>query len=608
MRLEWSRTFVCSLFVIALVHAAAATDNVISLPQARPGDTYSAQLSIPPGLGYPFALCRMTGLPSGLKFDPTTFLISGRAPLKPQQVENIVLKIQDRQQHSQTYTFSLSITSAPFSVDLGATPAPPSSPAAAVAEPDPTPAQPQPRLSKTALALAPAPRVQATADRAQARTRPDPRPETAAPPEVEQPPAPGHAGTGPESNPDPDPLGQAPMPADQAASSNSQAGTSQAATPPARNAAELNTDVGNAGDKAEDSGLWGDEDERPLDIKFVGGYEEGFQSSQASTSDAFLAIYGRRLFWKDRVGSYFAARLQTAPQASGTYNVFSVLENPSGKISTKDLNSVGSAVDLSIGVEYQFAHPDNWRTSLSVIAGTGMITPVQSNSISATFKMPDFGTIECTELQGRLAPVLSGANYKGIVANTGAGSKSCFSNTLNANSGSNPPVAPVAVGLLEYATPDTPNFFPKCSVGLRIVNRYRQTATAPQKCVEGTSPCERGYVDFTIGQSAALTGGALRHAVFTIDTIHPLPIPNVNYVYLFGSVSKRFHNLPPSLAPLVLQTGTASLGPSAGTLIIPLTQPDRDFYRIGAGVDITKIFAALTANAKGSNKPTNQSK
>jgi hypothetical protein len=333
----------------------------------------------------------------------------------------------------------------------------------------------------------------------------------------------------------------------------------------------------------------------------VGGYEEGFQSSQAATSDAFLAIYGRRLFDNDHIGPYFAARLQTAPQASNTYNVFSIFTNPSGKISTSDLNSVGSAVDLSVGMEWKFHKFDDSRTTLSLIAGTGFITPLQSNSIAETFTMPPFGTVECTKLQSRLSRVLSGPNYKGIVANTAAGSASCFSNTLNANGAATPPIAPTPITLLEYAIPDTPNFFPKYSIGLRIVNRYTGTSNGPQSCLE-RSPCERGYVDFTLGQSAALTGGSLKHTVFTIDSIHPLPVPNVNFLYLFGSVSKRFYHLPQEMSPVVLQSGTAATAPGAGTLIIPLTQPDRDFYRIGVGVDITKIFTALTGNSK--NGPT----
>ena len=350
---------------------------------------------------------------------------------------------------------------------------------------------------------------------------------------------------------------------------------------------------------------WLDKDERPLDVQFVGGYEQGFQSSQSSTSDAFLAVYGRRLFVHDHFGPFFSVRLQTAPQASGTYSVFSVFSNPTGAITASNLNSVGSAVNLSLGTEWQFYKTPHGRTTLSLIAGTGFITPLQSNTISATFTMPPFGTVECTSLQSRLSGVLAGKSYQGIVANTAAGSTSCFSNTLNENNTSNPPVPATKVTLLEYAAPDTPNFFPKYGAGIRIVNRYTGTP-ALKNCLE-SSPCERGYLDFTVGQAAAITGGDLKHVVFTIDSIHPMPLPNMHFLYVFGSASMRAYKLPPNLSPLVLQTGTAATAPSASTLVIPLTQPDRDFYRIGIGLRIDQIFKNLVAGSSKSDSSATQS-
>ncbi len=56
-------------------------------------------------------------------------------------------------------------------------------------------------------------------------------------------------------------------------------------------------------------------DENPLDIKMVVGYEQGYLSSQGSNNNAFLAIYGRKLFGAKKsvptFGPYFAIRLLT---------------------------------------------------------------------------------------------------------------------------------------------------------------------------------------------------------------------------------------------------------------------------------------------------------
>ena len=336
---------------------------------------------------------------------------------------------------------------------------------------------------------------------------------------------------------------------------------------------------------------WGDDDEIPVSVKMVGGYEQGFQSSQSSNSDAFIAVYGHRLF-DDRIGPFYSLRLQSAPQASGTNSVVSVFSNPSGGVTTQNLQTVGSAVDLSLGMEYQFARLNKGQTTLGVIGGGGFLTPLQLNSISTAFTMPAFGTVECAALQSRLSSVLNNPIYAGIKANTASTSTSCFSNITSST--------PTALTLLEYAAPDQPNFFPKYGFGLRVINRWPGTAAGLKLC-NSDNPCERGYVDFTLGQNAGLTGGSLQHMALNIDSIYPITLSKPSFLYLFGSISRRFGNLPPSVPPLVLATGAISTTPAASTLILPLTQPDRDFYRIGVGINLNEIF-----NAMKSKSSTNQ--
>jgi hypothetical protein len=336
---------------------------------------------------------------------------------------------------------------------------------------------------------------------------------------------------------------------------------------------------------------WSDKDETPFDIRFVGGYEQGYQSAQASASDAFLAVYGRALSG-DRVGPFYEIRLQTAPQASGTNGVVSVLTNPSGSITSQNLQSVGTAVDMSLGLEVQFWNRHG-QNSLGFIAGGGYVTPLQTNSVSASYTMPAFGTVECTELQSRLSSVLSSSTvYAGVKATTSTTTPAttyCFTNGTTST--------PANITTLEYAAPGQPNFFPKYFAGLRTVTRF-PGATGLKRCDEN-NPCERGYADFMLGQDASVTGGTFRHLVATVDSIYPLPMPPVNFLYLFGSVSERFHRLPSSQSPLVLQLPASSgqnsppPAPNPAVLVLPLTQPDRDFYRIGIGVSLNQIFTAL---------------
>lgn len=94
-----------------------------------------------------------------------------------------------------------------------------------------------------------------------------------------------------------------------------------------------------------------------------------------------------------------------------------------------------------------------------------------------------------------------------------------------------------------------------------------------------------------------MTGGAMHDWVFKVDAVHPLPVPSVNFLYLFGSATFRFKRNV-NFAPLILQAGDVSslsgngsnAVPNASVVILPLTQPDRDFYRFGVGIDFTSLI------------------
>ena len=353
--------------------------------------------------------------------------------------------------------------------------------------------------------------------------------------------------------------------------------------------------------------MWGDDDENPLDAKFVAGYEQGYLSSQTSNGNAFLAIYGRRLFGAHphSIGPYFAIRLLTSPQTGDNYNVTSVFTNPAGQIKTTDFNTVGSAVDFTGGMEWQFKKFGPGRVTLSTIFGYGFITPTNANAIGQSYVMPHYGTVECSSLQSRL--ITAGffdqngnglRNYSNIVANTSPTNAACFSNKAVLDKDNKP----TAIANLDYAAPDSFNFFTRYGGGLRLINRWPGKTGGPMHCTSD-APCERGYVDLLFGQNSALTGGKQQHLVMSVDSTYPLAIPGLNYIYLFGTFAKRIGTLPSHLDPLILKSGAPNGGsgstvPDPAILVIPLAQPDRDFYRFGAGVDVAKVFTALGGQAK----------
>jgi hypothetical protein len=108
-------------------------------------------------------------------------------------------------------------------------------------------------------------------------------------------------------------------------------------------------------------------------------------------------------------------------------------------------------------------------------------------------------------------------------------------------------------------------------------------------------------LDATIGQDAAVTRGLVRHFVAKADGVLPVPATK-NFVYLFGSVYTRLKRNQ-DYAPLILaaETNKPTL-PSAAVVILPLKQPDRDFFRIGVGLNLAQVFSKFFGSGNDADK------
>ncbi len=122
--------------------------------------------------------------------------------------------------------------------------------------------------------------------------------------------------------------------------------------------------------------------------------------------------------------------------------------------------------------------------------------------------------------------------------------------------------------------------------------------------------------DFTFGMDSSITGGVFRgnRWIFKTDAIYPLVNKGKATFYLFGSFSTRLEKNVTDNSPLILQpatlatvTGTGSTAvPNVNTVVLPLRQPDRDFYRIGVGIDLTTLIKAATSKTAQPNANGNQ--
>jgi hypothetical protein len=111
-------------------------------------------------------------------------------------------------------------------------------------------------------------------------------------------------------------------------------------------------------------------------------------------------------------------------------------------------------------------------------------------------------------------------------------------------------------------------------------------------------------VDFTVGQDAAVTRGEMRNFVFKLDGVQPFPYSN-GYFYVFGTLALRLEKntaLPPLVLAAASSTALQSI-PTPSVFVEPFVQPNKDFYRIGIGISIDKIFTKLSTKTTGTSAP-----
>ena len=301
-------------------------------------------------------------------------------------------------------------------------------------------------------------------------------------------------------------------------------------------------------------------------IAIAGVEQSGYSSlGQQTTPFVEFSLLGPLA---KRWGGWGRVRLLGAPQPS-TQGIVSTFTDPTGQLTTQDYSKVGESLDFVFGSAWKITELASAGKGWSVITGVGSTTPLSSQAVALTYKAPGPGTIECTTLTSRFT-VQNG--YAPGLTQAPSGSATCLA-------GGYTDVA--------FSNQDRSSFIRKWEVGLRT--------SAPSTCSsESSCPTAYGVLDLTVGQDEAITRGLLRHFVVKLDGVYPISISgNQTFLYIYGSVYLRTSRNQ-DLSPLILQTETASVSvPSATVIVLPLQQPDRDFYRLGVGLDLHQVFCKM---------------
>lgn len=301
----------------------------------------------------------------------------------------------------------------------------------------------------------------------------------------------------------------------------------------------------------------------------IGGIEQSGYSSLSQNTNAFLSAFIKGPPYKSsRWSGWGRVRLLSAPQPS-TQGIISTFTDPTGKLSTVDFTKVGQALDFVIGPEYRLG-PQSSRWSF--VAGFGATTPLSSQDVTLTYVAPAPGTVECTTMVDRFS---SSHGYTPGLTAAPTGSSTCLQGGYTH---------------VAFSNQDRSNFLMKYGVGMRT--------TYPIPCKSSAeSPCATSYtsLDISIGQDAALTRGLLRGFVLKFDGTLPIPTGNASWLYLFGSAYLRMKRNENN-SPLILQTASGITIPSPTVIVLPLQQPNRDFYRLGVGLNLNQIFCKMSSS------------
>jgi hypothetical protein len=342
-----------------------------------------------------------------------------------------------------------------------------------------------------------------------------------------------------------------------------------------------------------------DWDDRCQDFQIITGIEQAGASSLPNQTNFFLSGFTRVSGRKNDDKPFFIrpwarVRILGAPTGS-TGDVISGFQDPSGALKDLPKSKIGQAADFVFGLEVP-VWGDRKQYSASFIVAAGGTTPLSSQDVISKFQVPAAGSQQCNLILDRFS---AKNGYPAGLIQPGTGAN-CLANGIT---------------VLAFSGEDRSSFLRKYAFGFRTTFRYLNKNVATKdvstdqpeedpskgkvtttKATTTYTCCQSGMVDWTVGQDEAITGGLLRHWVFRMDGVYPLAFgkdKDAGWVYLFGTAAIRLQRNTTQSA-LILKADTSSAVPSdPNVALLPLRQPNKDFYRFGIGISIDKIFTKL---------------
>lgn len=156
-----------------------------------------------------------------------------------------------------------------------------------------------------------------------------------------------------------------------------------------------------------------------------------------------------------------------------------------------------------------------------------------------------------------------------------------------------PPV-PSGTEYVAYVPPTRDRLFRQYYGGFRIQSFFFNRFDRPFQRFPAV-------LDLMYGQNEFVTRGHFRGGLFRFDGYYPLPYESLKSVNLFGTFFLR-PTREHDTSPIILQPAPAGTPfPASNVAQLPAPQLNRDYYRIGVGIDFvsfTQQFLGYLANSK----------
>jgi len=137
-----------------------------------------------------------------------------------------------------------------------------------------------------------------------------------------------------------------------------------------------------------------------------------------------------------------------------------------------------------------------------------------------------------------------------------------------------------------FVQQDRDRFFRQYYAGFRM-----QTFFFNQRNV----PLQRfpSQFDLQYGINEYVTGGRARGGVVRLDAYFPLPYENLMFINFFGTAIVRPVRSSMKAPILLEEVTTPETRFAPNTVMIPVSQFNRDYYRVGVGIDFVSFMGKL---------------